>query len=108
MVVLEMVRSKRRSMMSERTRRWMREKEVECGIGEVATVWDGEVAGMAEGLASLPRDGRKVLILADSKAAIAAVKRVGRTGKTRSRHLQKVFDTVAEIKEEGGKSNWGG
>ena len=32
-----------------------REKEVECGIGEVATAWDGEVAGIAEGLASLPR-----------------------------------------------------
>ena len=31
-------------------------------------MWDGEVAGMAEGLASLPRDGRKVLKLADSKA----------------------------------------
>ena len=25
------------------------EKEVECGIGTVATVWDGEVAGMGEG-----------------------------------------------------------
>ena len=68
------------------------EKEVECGIGEVATVWDGQVAGMAEGLASLPRDGRKVLILADSKAAISAVKRAGRTGKSRS-------------KREGGKLN---
>ena len=25
------------------------ESEVECGIGNVATVWDGEVAGMAGG-----------------------------------------------------------
>ena len=61
-----------------------REKEVGCGVGEVATVWDGEVAGMAEGLASLPCVGRRVLILADSKAAISAVKRAGRTGKARS------------------------
>ena len=38
------------------------EKEVECGIGDVATVWDGEVAGMTEGIARLPHDGRKVLI----------------------------------------------
>ena len=29
------------------------EKEVECGIGDVATVWDGEVAGMAEGLSQV-------------------------------------------------------
>ena len=56
-------------------------------------MWDGEVAGMAEGLASLPHDGRKLLILADSKkAAISAVKRAGRMGKARSRHLEKVVN----------------
>ena len=64
---------------------------MECGI---STVWDGEVAGagMAEGLASIPRNGigRKVLILADSKAAIAAVRKAGKTEKVRSRHLKKV------------------
>ena len=32
------------------------EEEVECGIGDVATVWDGEVAGMAEGLARTQRE----------------------------------------------------
>ena len=47
------------------------EKEVECGVGDLATVWDGEIAGMAEGIARVPRDGRKALVLADSKAAIA-------------------------------------
>ena len=36
------------------------EEEVECGIGDVATVWDGEVASMAEGLA---RTGEKNLDL---------------------------------------------
>ena len=36
------------------------EKEVKCGIGEVATVWHGEMAGMAEGRARLPRDGMEV------------------------------------------------
>ena len=36
---------------------------MERGIGNVVTVWDGEVVDMAEGLASLPRDGKKVLIL---------------------------------------------
>ena len=47
----------------------------------MTTVWDGEVAGMAEGLASVQRNGRGILILADSKAAIAAVRKAGRTGK---------------------------
>ena len=63
---------------------------------------------MAGGLASLPRDGRKVLILADCKAAILAVKRAGRTERARFRHLQNVVNTVAEIKEGGGRSDWGG
>ena len=57
-----------------------REQEVICGVGTLATVWDGEVAGMAEGLASIPknRNGKRVLILADSKAVIAAVRKAGR------------------------------
>ena len=55
-------------------------EEVESGIGDVATVWDSEVAGMAEGLDRARRGGeRRILILADSKAAIAAVeKQAGR------------------------------
>ena len=69
------------------------EKEVEYGVGTVATVWGGEIAGMAEGLARV-RQGGKVLILADSKAAIAAVRRAGRTGKARSSHLRKVVDEI--------------
>ena len=82
--------------------------EVECGIADVATVWDGEVASMAEGLVSLPRDERtRALILADSKAAIAAVKRADRTGKTRSRHLQKIINEVAEIRGGGGRARMG-
>ena len=54
------------------------ESEVECGIGNVATVWDGEVAGMAGGLAKVRRE-KKVLILADSKTATAAVRKAGKT-----------------------------
>ena len=57
-----------------------REQEVECGIGDVATVWDGEVAGMAGGLSrTKTMQEKKVLILADSKAAIAVVKKAVRT-----------------------------
>ena len=60
-----------------------------------------EAAGMASGLARV-REEKKVLILADSKAAIAAVRKAGRTGRARSRDLQRVVNTVAEIKERGG------
>ena len=53
----------------------VREHEVECGIGDVAALWDGEVAGMAGGLSrTRTMQEKKVLILADSKAAISAVK----------------------------------
>ena len=55
-------------------------------LGEGATVWDGEVAGMAEALERGPR-GRGMLILADSMAAIQAVRKAGKTGKARSGEL---------------------
>ena len=51
-------------------------------LGTFATVWDGEMAGMIKGLRMSGRDQR-VLLLADSRAAIAAVKKAGRTGKAR-------------------------
>ena len=82
------------------------ESEVEIEVGDVATVWDGEVAGMAGGLAKVRDEAkgeRKVLILADSKAAIAAVRKAGRTGKARSRQLQRTINMIAEIREGGGE-----
>ena len=83
------------------------EEDVECGIGDVARVWDGEVAGMAEGLTRLSynegtireRKVGKVLMLADSRAAIAAVQKASRTGGAGSRHLQKVLHEIAEIRD---------
>ena len=61
----------------------------------MATVWDGEVAGMVGGLSrTRTMQEKKVLILADSKAAIAAsiaaVQKAGKTGKAISRHLQRL------------------
>lgn len=53
------------------------EQEVVYGVGTVATVGDGEVAGIARGLARTSRNGNKngnggkVLIVADSKAVIS-------------------------------------
>lgn len=48
-------------------------------------MWDGEVVAV-RGLLLAPRDWR-VLILSDSQAAIAAVRKAGRIGKARARGL---------------------
>ena len=63
---------------------------------------------MADGLVSLRRyEKTRALILAESKAAIAAVRKAGRTGKARYRHLQKIVNEVAEIRERGGEAKLG-
>ena len=80
------------------------EDEVECGIGNVAAVWDGEVAGMAGALARARRE-KKVLILADSKAAIAAVRKAGRTGKRGLDTCERWLTRLRRSKREGGKLN---
>ena len=67
-------------------------------------MWDGEVAGVAGDLAKVRRE-KKALILANSKAAIAAVRKAGRTGKAKSRHLRDVVNMIAEVKEEGGEKS---
>ena len=78
------------------------EDEVKVGVGSLATVWDREVAGMVGGLTKVMPEN-KVLILADSKAAIATVKKAGRTARARSRHLQEVVNRIAEVKRRGGE-----
>ena len=55
----------------------------------MATVWDGEIAGLERGLNATDRRSR-VLLLADSKAAIQAVQKAGRTGRARTRALAAV------------------
>ena len=71
-------------------------------MGETATVWDGEIAGMAGVVEEFER-GERILLLADSKAAIAAVKKAGRTAKARTRDLLKLIRTIREREEENGK-----
>ena len=56
-------------------------------LGRLATVWDGEVAGLRGVLQMAPED-RKVLILSDSQAAIAAVRKAGRTSRARTGELK--------------------
>ena len=73
-------------------------------VGGTATVWDGEVAGMAEAVKTFER-GERILLLADSRAAISAVKKAGRTGKARTRDLAKLLTTIGEREEEDGKGS---
>ena len=55
-------------------------------VGFLATVWDGEVAGLQRGLMAAGEHSQ-VLLLADLKAAIQAVLKAGKTGKARTRAL---------------------
>jgi len=51
------------------------------GLGKLATVWDGEVVGMRGGTQSALEDRRVLrILLSDSQAAIAAVRKAGQTG----------------------------
>ena len=63
---------------------------------------DGEIASMVERLARVSR-GSRVLVLADSKVAIAVVRKASRTGKARSHHLKKVVDNIAALEERDGR-----
>src|SRR5258705_7584119 len=71
-------------------------------VGVTATVWDGEIMGMAEAVENFEK-GERILLLADSKAAISAVKKAGRTGKARTRDLLRLMRTIGEREEENGK-----
>jgi len=64
-------------------------------LGKLATVWDGEVCGVRGALEDAPSDSN-VLILSDSQAAIAAVKKAGRTGRARTRDLKLVMEGIRE------------
>lgn len=66
-----------------------------AGVGRVATVWGGEVCGMRGALEGAPEDSN-ILILSDSQAAIAAVRKAGRRGKTGTADLRRVIMDVKE------------
>ncbi|KAF8445149.1 hypothetical protein BDZ91DRAFT_853765 [Kalaharituber pfeilii] len=71
------------------------ESEGSRWVGTKATVWDGEVSGMRGALEAV--DGSaKVLLLADSQAAISAVQKAGKTGKARTADLARVIELIAE------------
>jgi len=65
------------------------------GAGVAAAVWDGEVVGVRGMLKLAPAD-RKFLVLSDSQAAIAAVRKAGRTGRARAAELKEVVELIRE------------
>ena len=63
-------------------------------VGSVATVWDGEIAGMRLALESLPV--APLLVLSDSRAAMAAVQNAALAGKARTGDLRRLIDMIGE------------
>jgi len=64
-------------------------------LGKLATVWDGEVCGVRVALEDAPSNAN-VLILSDSQAGIAAVKKAGCTRKARTNDLKVVLMDIKE------------
>ena len=63
-------------------------------VGTVATVWDGEVAGMRLALEFLPV--APVLLLSDSQAAVSAVCNAAAGGWVRTADLKALVDAIGE------------
>ena len=61
-------------------------------VGDSATVWDGEVAGIRQAIRMAL--GVDILVLSDSTAALQAIKPLARSGRSRSRDLVEVVDEV--------------
>ena len=64
------------------------------GLGDTATVWDAGVTAIAETLRR--SKGKRLLLLSDSKAAIAAVVKAGKKGRGRTRELIEAADLTAK------------
>jgi len=72
------------------------------GMGRLATVWwDGEVVGMRGEMQMAPEDW-KILALSDSQAAIAAVRKAGKTGRARTGELKEFVEEVRRRQENPG------
>jgi len=67
----------------------------EATLGKLAMVWNGEMCGVRQALKYAPSESN-VLILSDSQAAIAAVRKAGRTGRARTAGLRRVMMDIKE------------
>jgi len=62
----------------------------EATLDKLTKVWDGEVCGVRGPLEDAPSE-TNVLIQSDSQAAIASLKKAGRTGRARTADLRRVM-----------------
>lgn len=72
------------------------------GLGRMATVWDGEVAGLKKALERAPSHW-KILLLIDSQAAIAAAVKARKRGNHRTADLGSLVSEVRKRQEELGE-----
>ena len=68
-------------------------------VGSIATMWDGEIEGMRATLGS--GGTRDVLVLSDSRPALAAVWESARGGRARTYALVEVVDRIEKLVEGG-------
>ena len=61
-------------------------------IGSIATVWDGEVAGIHQALRVAPE--ANILVLSDSTAALQAIKNAARDGRGRCKDSGSLVDQI--------------
>ena len=71
-------------------------------VRKMATVWDGEVAGIQRAL-EVPEEVDKLLILIDSRVAIAAIRKAERKGKAKTADLVAVVNNIARREAIGGQ-----
>ena len=74
-------------------------------VGNIAAVWDGEVAGIRQALRMAP--DVDVLVLSDSTAALRAIKRAADRGRGRSRDLVEMVDKVGRRIAKGLSTQFG-
>ena len=74
---------------------YLQQGQLGIRIGKLATVWDGEIAGMERGLKAAANHEGKVIILSDSKPAIQATRNTGRWGKVRTKNLCQLSATIS-------------
>ena len=74
-------------------------------VGKMATVWDGEVAGLERGIIAATNRDWKILLLSDSKAAIQAIRNAGVTGKGRTRVLARLGKEIKDREKTYGVDN---
>ena len=74
-------------------------------VCDIATVWDGEVAGIRQALRMAPEVD--VLVLSNSRTALQAIKRAARSERGCSRDLVEVVDEVGRRSLRGLRTRFG-